>query len=181
MVSWLRGQAQSPFTPLAGYRDFLATTKDTRQTGQVDELVSLILHDKKINVLVPIEFIDVNSDTMIAFCNSIDLGKAVKKRGGKIFSLSDAAKGLTVDVFRKSELDDYMNLNYDSVFTHMKNTPAINTRDFDLNIWLDNPKDTFCCLAETRKKRRALIFSFFANGIVLIEQSGTGALHYVSY
>lgn len=145
----------------------------------LDAVVEVTL-DPSNNMDITIPLIQtVNGDSTVIFCNTRLLRKYYKKTINFHTEL-DLTKACVAKM-KKSEIASPKQFNYDSIFKVMEGNIKLNRAIYSFDAFVDSNQTSYCCLAGTYYDRLKLIYYFFINGILLVEDSHTGRLHYMRY
>jgi hypothetical protein len=179
--------SQSVIEPLSGYRPILEKIYEKRHKVDsviLDSMLQTVLssENRKRNVLIPLEMVNISGDTTILFINSRDVYKIYKRKHFN-FTIYQPSKleQLAVHRLQKAHALHSLRFNMDSVYQLMKSNIAVNSEIFTMDRYLDSAPENFCCKPKDTVERFWLIYYFFRNGIILVNRSYSGTLHFVAF
>ncbi|MEQ9307427.1 MAG: hypothetical protein RJQ14_26170 [Marinoscillum sp.] len=173
---------------LEGYDVFLKNQADkiglTEDSNRLESLFLIVLQNQqRFNQIVPLHFI-VDSDTIVHMYWLNDLKKIPNKElglynyGYPIDISNKNYNGYKIDLPDRIDIESYP---IDSIVSCMKSNMMVNTKNFDISVYVDENPTSFCCDFEDFSDRLGFIYISFMNGILLTVDDLTGDLHYMPY
>jgi hypothetical protein len=152
-----------------------------RLDANMDELIILTLKKScKYEMIIPLQYVSNNqNDTLIYFFYTKKL-KTYKKRPIQWSNIDSNLLNHSIICINKREIRN-RNIDFDSVALLMRENIQINSKNFDLEKYLDENISNFCYQGKNERDIFEVIYLFFKNGIILSEDPHTGRLHYLSY
>jgi len=177
---------QNTVEPINGYKNVLDLRFNNKklwnkeQEMTITSLVDVVLKlGKAYNQIIPLQFVENGTDTLIQFYYSKDLKRSHKKAPIKFTNRQRFERKPFASIQKKIQEPRF---DYDSIYSVMKENMLINSSTFNLDRYLDSKTlDATCCQPKTQDERLYLIYIFFRNGILLGEDTPTGRLYYKPY
>jgi hypothetical protein len=181
--------SQYPGKIIQGYRELLVDlyVKKSRTVNDsfLNELIDIVSkkdNAKRIGVLVPLLYIDENTDTVVLFTSNYLLWKHRRRNEVKFFNrgMPDDLNGQKVS---KNILNSYyQGLKYDSIFFQMENNILVNTEKFTFDHFFSLEENfPYCCNFSNDIDRLSMVYFFFINGILFQESSSYRRLNFQPY
>jgi hypothetical protein len=181
--------SQYPGKIIQGYRELLVDlyVKKSRTVNDsfLNELIDVVSkkeNAKRIGVLVPLLYIDENSDTVVLFTSNYLLWKHRRRNEVNFFNrgIPDDLNGKKIS---KNMLNSYyQGLKYDSIFFQMENNILVNTEKFTFDYFFSLEENfPYCCNFSNEIDRLSMVYFFFINGILFQESSSYRRLNFQPY